>query len=172
MSPYMPNTVIAANTSIRLIQQIVVGVDGQAEIDFQSIPQTYAALRIVCAWRNEADVLATTGLRFNGDTAANYRTLIGGSEETGATSINFAFISASSSPWSTYVITDIPFSAGTALLKQTIGTFALIDSDDLGARTDVSGFWNSAAAINRVTLFIRAGTDFQAGSIVNLYGSV
>ena len=65
-----------ANT-YTLLETVTVGAAGAASVTFNSIPQTgYTDLVIKCSVRGTASALyASLAVRFNGDSAANYKNL-------------------------------------------------------------------------------------------------
>jgi len=169
-----------------VISDQTLGAD-TATISFNSIPNTYKHLEIICYGRiteNTGDDYAW--LQFNNDTGANYDfefAYFSGSSTTGSngntdqTGIKLAIFPAATSQRS--------LQAG--ITRITIANYAnttfekalLSDSGDASSgggwnntpfRTMHSGFWRNTAAITSILLYLPNGGNFRAGSRFTLYG--
>jgi hypothetical protein len=137
-----------------------------ANFDLTAIPQTYAHLRVILLHRLTGTGTAYSYVGFNGDTnAANYA-----SNGTGATSIG-AYVgqpalAGAAAFWFTSTIVDIPYYR-TPYSKTGTFWFAMNTS---GAGQGANAWaWNSAVAINRVTL-TPSLSQYAAGCRAMLYG--
>ena len=63
--------VAASTTSYESIATVTVGSGGAANVEFTSIPSTYAHLQVRAIFRN-ANATDTTFMRINSDTGSNY----------------------------------------------------------------------------------------------------
>ena len=149
-------------------------------ITFNSIPQGYKALQI------RFNVISGTAgdviqLRFNGDTAANYRyhTLRGNNGTASAGSVAsaqsqtriFGVVSGTVTTYPNVGIIDIIDYANTTKYE-TIRIFSGADNNTTtGGEINLnSGLWMSTAAVTSLTLF--SGANFNIGSTFALYGMV
>jgi len=158
-----------------LIQEIVAPSGGSATIDFTSIPGTYRHLELWFVARSEGaanDIL----LRFNNDSAANYRLEVlrgSGSSASAATlsaqtAANIASVPATGSGYDAHGKILFPYYATGAFNRLAVSSYGLYD----GSNSQVGAFsaqWSSTSAVTRITLFI-SGTDIKQGSIFSLYG--
>jgi len=145
-----------------------------ATVDFTSIPQTpYTHLRILYTLRTTSAVYAEVfGYRFNNDSGANYndpalnRTYIRSHYQYGIAGASKGGLDFSPGE---IVIQNY---ANTALWKgaYSIGSAADNGGDTFQGQGGCAGIWKSAAAINRVTIFVPSGASFAAGSRAYLYG--
>ena len=156
-----------SNAGFALIQDEDKTVDG-ASFDFTSIAATFKHLRIIAHLRGTTGAgTVAARLRFNNDSAGNYRdnngaaqtqiaiTVEGDTGPAGAFSIYVADIAnyASSAEWRAVTLTSSNVGAGATT-----------------ANGPVAGFWtNTAAAISRVTVLPDAN-NWLAGSRLTLYG--
>lgn len=171
---------------------LVVGIEriatvelagSQATIDFSGIPALYDDLELVLYARStaaaaSADVLLT----FNNDGGANYdhvRSVIRHSanlstgEGVADTKIQIGYASGATGPANAFDATEVVIPA----YRRTVGQKALRSKGTLKQGTatgtfyvmDVSGYWRSTAAINRLTLSLSSG-NFAAGTLAVLYG--
>jgi hypothetical protein len=153
----------------------------QASFDLSSIPSSYGALIIALYARGDTAASATgVNLRFNNDSAANYDfQTVAGSAATASSGETFASTSASigNMPAATAVgnlFSDvdvvIPHYAGSTNNKVLFSMTARKTSTTTGTMqvSDISAFWRSNAAINRVTILPAAG-NFVAGSRCTIY---
>jgi hypothetical protein len=153
-----------------------------ANVDITSISATYAHLMVVVYARGDTAATNTAlGVRFNGDTAANYdyQTLSGqgaavfAGEQFAQTSAIAGFMTANTAGanlFSAHCIF-IPHYAGSTNNKLALA----VSSTKTGTTAATmfvyltGGFWRSAAAVNRITLLPAAG-NFVAGTRVTIYG--
>lgn len=167
-----------------LIQDSSLGADGT--VSLTPIANSYKQLQLVCYLRTDrAATEDDLGVRFNGDTGANYdgysvkyngnTPTTAGAEALAATSIKLTNAvpgnNATANVFGSVTIT-IPNYAGTAnqkalhaLAGKKIGTAAGNMHVIHGA-----GAWRSTSAITRIDLLPLTGTNFKAGSRVTLYG--
>lgn len=144
-----------------------------ASVTFSSIPQGYTDLRIVM------NPSVTTGtdnicLRFNGDTTSNYsRTTLGGDGSTAQSARNssvtfyridfYGYLSTVPS----FVSVDVMNYNNSTTFKTAISR---VSNAGNGTSATVCLWRKTPEAINSVTLFTEASTNFAAGSTFTLYG--
>lgn len=155
-------------------------------ITFSNIPQTYTSLRLAILARTDTVGYPVTSImRFNGDSGNNYSRQemhdigTGGTPSTAtvATSVSAARIgiSADSSNAANnaavYVI-DIPSYTATTFFKTGVSLFGNTDQTTAGDNNvGVAVFtWQNTAAITSITLANFDGSNFIAGTSVQLYG--
>lgn len=156
------------------IYDATLGADA-ASVDITGIPSTYAHLMLVVYGRTtQATVESTLLLRFNGDTAGNYRhqrleasgTSVAGAQTDAATSIQLGHVPGASA-------TADFFGGGVAQILHYAGSadFKSLFSDTYNAATRSAngGLWKSIAAINQITV-LPGGGNLLAGTRVTLYG--
>jgi hypothetical protein len=182
LSPTAPGSTPAASGGLTQICDLTLGA-AQASFDTATIlggalPTTFANLLAFVQGRGDA--LATSEtlfMQFNGDTGANYDTeLFQGVNATASASAASAqvrifmgdFTAASATAGrSAQTRFEVANYNGTTFQKtvtgQTGSTTGALES------TPFSGFWRSAAAITRLTLFLASG-NFAAGTRFTLYG--
>jgi hypothetical protein len=163
-----------------LIEDKILSAD-TALLDFQNIPPTFAALKlIVYARSSNPGAFDTTYLRFNGDTSSIYDYVrvaaTGGGFQPGAAAnlggIGIGHTQGAGGPantWTMYEIT-IPNYANTFGHKNAIAHSMMKQGatvTDFFVQT-FAGWWRSTAAINRVNLFMT--NNFVVGSRATLYG--
>lgn len=152
-------------------------------IDFTSIPQFYAHLRIDVYSREDTAGLLTAGwtLRFNGDTGANYDyqfvqaygTTKVAAEGFAQTKLIPGVETANLAGANLFAPTTliIPHYAGTANNKDVLSSW----SCKYGTATNnlqvgfAGGFWRSNAAITSIKVYAD-GDNFRSGSRATLYG--
>lgn len=184
------NTVLGVNGSgtvawlggLQLIERVTVGVGGAASVTLPSagsIPSTFKTLVLEFLVRLDT-TLQTLQLRFNGDTGANYDSVItdfapgaGSAESFAATSARVGMCAGTAQPANSAnpgTIT-IPHYAGAVFHK--VGTAV---TGRIGARTtgnmvvETSLFdWRSASAITSVTLLPASG-NFIQDCVFTLWG--
>lgn len=152
-----------------------------ASIDFTGLPTSYAHLLVFLHGRGDtaaASVLAS--LRFNNDSAANYyfqRLFSSAATATAAESLAQTSMGVGALPAATAVVgfgggvmIAIPGYSGTSFAKGVIA----VNAAPLGTTTGTvvtdqrAGVWNSAVAINRITLLAGAG-NFAVGTRATVY---
>jgi hypothetical protein len=178
------NTYLQGNADsgfMRMLADTTLGSPA-ASIDFTSIPQTFAHLRLVLSARDTGAVtLARPIIRFNGDTAANYaahwiENLLGvatansSGVTTGLTCTQASGASATASLYGVNAI-DIPDYRGTTAYQEIAATFHACSTGGsaLGSAGSGGGFWNALAAVTRITI-VAGNTSFAAGTRATLYG--
>jgi hypothetical protein len=151
-----------------------------ASIDVTGINATYAHLRVVLYGRGDtAATEISVGMRFNGDTAANYDSEYvqgnGGTPQAAQTladtSIACGLVAAASATAGVFDGADfvIPAYAGTTGQKVVSGTYTTKRGTAGGLfAAAFGGWWRSTAAINQITLFPTAG-NFVAGTRLSIY---
>lgn len=141
-------------------------------VTFSSISQSYTDLFVVYKIKMASGGATNTGMRFNGDTAANYGTAAAYYTLNGvrgwASSVSQTAISLDNvdSTWTTITQIDINNYKSTNM-KKTI----LVQSAAPNSQVDYkTGSFNSTAAITSITLFNYSGTNFAVGSQFTIYG--
>ena len=149
--------------------------------DFTGIAGTFRHLQL------EYQLLATNGsavavlLQFNGDTGANYQYQVIAASATGpasvsqsapATAMRIGSAPQIASGWSGISVVHIPNYAATTFRKMIISISGRADGTGTGNMVveNDAGFWDNAAAITQLTIFPGAGSTFETGSRVTLYG--
>lgn len=166
-----------------LWSEIAAGAGGIASADFTSIPATFRHLHIEGMVRGaKAAAYDDFNMTINNDSGANYdreaaafyQTTHAIAENLGTTSwasiAQTAAASAAAGLFSYFHIR-IPYYADTNIQKVVLMEFADITANSTGsivARFE-TGFWRSAAAINRVT-FSYAGGNIAQYSRISMYG--
>ena len=160
----------------------VLLVAAAPSLDLSAIPQTFTHLQLVLSLRGDgAGVTQGVSLRFNNDaTAGAYQSELvsaAAAVVAAAEAINTNLITLGACPAATGIanhfsshtvgITNYRSAAAkvaeiTAATRQSTASGGLL-------RYLIGGFWASAAAINRVTVFPAAG-NFVSGSRATLYG--
>ena len=165
------------HSSYESIQTVTVGAGGASSVSFTSIPSTYKHLQLRCFVGINA--VNDYAMRFNGDTAGNYRqhNLYGdGSSATtynygnGATyiSLAFPFQGLNSSTSFAASVIDILDYNNTNKYKTTKALIG-IDRNSSGEVALESGLWLSTAAITQIDLLPTSSTFIQYSSFA-LYG--
>lgn len=167
---------------LRMLADSTLGA-GAANIDFTSIPATFAHLILEITARGDtAAASAELWMRLNGDTGANYDSVyaqirhsatLTTTEAIAAAQMNLGQIPAANAPANAFGAARIMLAhyAGTVAHKQATSQIAAV----LAAVTPAAFLylggsrWRNTAAINRVTLLPGAG-NFAAGTRVTLYG--
>jgi hypothetical protein len=179
------NTYLQGNADsgfMRMLADTTLGA-GAASIEFASIPATFAHLMLLIEGRGDAASLAANLLlRLNNDSGASQYTYgilnsggaaAGGADNASATSFFAGVIAAATATaaFSGLAAIWIPHYAGTTFLKRIQSQYGAQYATTAGnLNHGVSdGFWNSSAAVNRVTLLPASG-NFVAGTRATLYG--
>jgi len=148
-------------------------------VTFSSIPQTYTDLVLVM--QPAADVGdENVGIRFNGDTGANYSyTRLGANNTAGSVSSNrvsnFTRINtteaAGTSPnlGNLIIIANIMNYANATTYKTAINRSGQVGGTYNGAEI-FAGLWRNTAAINSITVMQGGTRTFLSGSTFTLYG--
>jgi hypothetical protein len=168
---------LSSGGAMEVIARSVVGVGGAATIDFTSIPATYENLRIELIGRGTAAAdTVDVGLRFNGDTGANYdysyiyaNASVGhnfAAAQTSAAILVRLLAANTTSPFVGAGVFDIIGYARTSLYKSGIGMSYV---PWVHNRIHGAAHWRSTAAINQVTLIPSSG-DFAQDTVATLYG--
>ena len=167
------------------LAEVLVGAGGQATISFTAIPGTYKHLLLLGQFQSDNagndDILLT----FNSDGGVNYSYSNGGTDyplggpsnpftggATGQTSILLYSATpgiAAALPGSLRL--EIPNYIGTTFNKLlTYQATAALGATGAIRTIFGSGVWLSTAAITRIDLVVRVGTEFNQGSYAALYG--
>ena len=167
----------AANTYTQ-IASTTLGAQA-ATVVFSSIPATYTDLILVMQPSANIDD-ENIGLRFNGDTGANYSyTRLGANNSAGSYSSNRV---TSFTRINTTEATGTSTSLGKLLIVANIMNYAnsttyknaIARSNQQGGTYNgvelFSGLWRNTAAITSVTVMQGSSRVFQPGSTFNLYG--
>jgi hypothetical protein len=155
-------------------------------VTFSSIPATYKHLQLRYTARSDrASSSDQLGLRFNGDTAANYwyqnLTSNGGGSVQGAgiissqaqTRLIDGQMAASTAVANLFTngVVDIVDYVSSAKSKTVRNIFGTTDNTNLVyAAGFMEGLWTTAAAVTSITLFPLNGPNFVSGSRFSLYG--
>ena len=171
----------AAGDLVKLSEQIVSG-SAAASITFASIVGTYRHLEMLFIGRGDVSAgNANFGVRFNGDSGANYdiQQIQGNNTTPGAygvpaqTSINPFFIAGNTAPAGAVGTTRLLIYdyARAVWRKQVQGENYLDTADSAGGSytTLGGGVWRSTAAITSITLISISG-NFAVGTLATLYG--
>lgn len=165
-----------------LISQ-TVAESAVANFDLTSIPGTYESLRLVIQARGDTAATGTPMLlRFNNDSGANYNWqrdyaagATGQDSGAGATSVTAGYLVAATAPSGDALTSDIliPGYARTVFNKSfvVVSTSRIATGSSGVISSNIGGYWNSTAAITRITLIPTAG-NFITDSVVSLYGMV
>lgn len=157
------------------IDRQVLGSDA-ASVTFSSIPGTYNHLKILATARGTTGAASVdVGIRFNGDTGANYRS--DRENRFGATGASTSYGQAGQIPAATFTasyadlidltVTDY---ALTTFYKTYMSLNAIAQSASPYAYYQTSnGFWLNTAAVTSITLLPTAAS-FLTGSSFTLYG--
>ena len=142
-----------------------------ATVTFSNIPQNYTDLVVVFDGTNVTG-LASTGLRFNGDTGNNYsKTLIDGSGSAASsdrdTNASAAYVGVNSNISGNTIINIMNY-ANTTTYKTILGRGNVPGSSVVGVRAGV-GLWRNTAAITSVSV-INGAYNWTSGSTFTLYG--
>lgn len=185
-TPTMYNTYLQGNADSGYMRMIAdsTAVGAVASFDFASIPQTFAHLMVVLEARGDtAGNLVSACVRFNNDSGASqysYAAILNTSASADGTLDNTSntlgllgavpAAAAAAQLAGTTSFTVQRYAGGT-LLKRWLAQYGTQYASTTGAWQMglTSGFWNSSAAITRVTLFPASG-NFVAGSRATIYG--
>jgi hypothetical protein len=146
----------------------VILTSSQNSIEFTNLPSTYRDLILIITLRN-CTTGAYPGIRFNGDSGANYSRIgiRGNASTTTAYSVSSESAAFCDGPTADEVIR-INVMDYTATDKfKTLLTRADSTTDNAGA---VAGRWASTAAINRLTVTPTNSDTYGTGSTFTLYG--
>jgi hypothetical protein len=163
------------------IASVSVGVLGASSIDFTSIPATYTDLVLKCSIRGVVAALnVPLGVRFNGDSGANYRNLaIQGSgasaisySQTSQTNFNIGNGTGATATANTFGSTDVYIPNYTSSNQKSISSDDVMENNaTTGYQTLTASLWTGTSAINRITIADYSGsTLFAQYSTVTLYG--
>jgi hypothetical protein len=140
-------------------------------ITLNTLPTSYTHLKLICAIPAVGSSAGRTGLRFNGDSAANYHYLQAGSTNTSTSSdtadgVAYALTGYNAGSNGMQVI-DIHGYRSTAFNKSIYSHMG----DTYPERGWMVSTWNNTAAITTIEVFCLAGT-FPAGTNITIYGIV
>lgn len=154
---------------------------GASVIDFTSIPATYTDLLMLCSTRASGNAL-DNGLRFNNDGSAIYSfTQLQTGASTGtpgaARNSNATLARAGGIEPSTYTAgvfnstsVYIPNYANTTIYKSFIAEGVNENNSTTNYAWFHAGLYRSTSAINRISFYVEAGGNMDAGSMISLYG--
>lgn len=167
-----------ANPAMQLIKTITVGAGGSPTIDFTGIPQVgFTDLMLVVSARSSRALLTDNlFVKFNNlTTNLSGRILYGNgtaASSDSSTSVAYNAVGEGSSMTTNAfgnMTVYIPnYSGNTAKSMSTESVTETAGSESYQNIT--SSNWNSAAAINQITLYWGVGPDFVEGSTASLYG--
>lgn len=179
------NSEVGQNLNLGVFRQLAETVlsGAASSIDFTSIPATFRHLMLVIDTRLTGAVTgAAVGVRFNGDSGANYDmqflqannlTVSSGQTLAGTSIANIGSVPGASATagLSGLIVATIPNYRGTTFQK-TIESRNTLKRSTAAADFFVQafgGWWRSAAAINQITLIPGSG-NFDVGTVATLYG--
>ena len=155
--------------------------------DVTSISASYDHLYLVTSLRTDdsgSDYIDGAGLRFNGDTGANYSyqtcnagtSAVTGVRGTGDTSIEYLYGATTADSladtFGTMTIW-IPNYSGTVGFKQIASRWTVPNNSDTNYQWfigNVAGLWADTSAIDQITLIPLDGPNFVQYSTFTLYG--
>lgn len=167
---------------VQISQQVLASAT--ASVTFSSIPATYTTLILVVNGRlSDSALFGAIGIRFNGDTGANYdQQAIQGLGSTaqafGGSAQTYGFIgrlpgaTASTSDAGEITIW-VPGYAATTFNKLARGNNGYFETQGTTGTyftVQASAQWRNTAAVTSATLFDQAGGNFVTGSTFTLYG--
>jgi hypothetical protein len=164
-----------------LLDEVVVGGAGAANIAFSGIAGTYRSLKIIWAGRTTNASAQAVGMQFNADTAANYDSE--SADWASTTGTAFQAVAATSIRIGAVVPSGAPagnFTQGEIVIYNYANTNYNTDCSIRSSRVDAhssgnvhieidTGHWRSTAAITAITLTPAAG-NFPEHSRATLYG--
>lgn len=184
MTPLSLGIFASANTTIgtsfESISTVTIGAGGSANVEFTSIPSTYAHLQIRIFGRsNRTSVVDAVNVRFNSDTGFNYAEhwLYGDGSSalaygSGGTSyISTARIAGDSAGSNVFgsIIIDVLDYTNTNKFT-TIRSLGGTDNNGSGEVDFISGLWRNTNAVTSITLYPGTSTNWKQYSHVALYG--
>jgi hypothetical protein len=169
----------AAASALTLLSTTTLGSAGT--FDITGISGSYNDLIVVLIGRS-AGTGGLVNMLLNNDTGGNYNnerivgsgTSVAAAESRGATSWAYSTLPGSGDLANSFVAlcwTFLGYSS-TTWLKMILWEHALVLSASAGQLNNnrSSGYWNSTAAINRITVTAAAGADLATGSQLRIYG--
>jgi hypothetical protein len=166
---------------VRPIADLLLGAPA-AQMDFTSIPATFAHLLLVVYARGDTSATATNlSMRFNADGGANYQIeyILGtGSTVTAVEALAQSVLYCGGMPAATatanfFGATSIlipHYAQGTSHKSAEInGGYRTVATTGGGNTQKISGWWSNVSIINEVNVFPLVG-NFIAGSRAILYG--
>jgi hypothetical protein len=166
--------------SFTLIQTVTLG-SNQANIDFNSIPQTYTDLLLVSSMRSSSSNAEDGWIQFNGDTGGNYSFIrlyatgsgsaqsdsFGGTGTAGrVTRIVPSTYTANTFSSSQLYIPNYSVSGQKYISSETVEENNATGS----AQFIYATTWNGPAAITSIKLGVLGGSNFLQHSSASLYG--
>ena len=170
------------NKNMALIQAVTVGAGGAADIQFNSIPQTYTDLVVMLSGRTTAngDSYGEFDLSFNGaptGTAYTWRRLLGNGVSassavgTSQGAINLWQITGSGATASTFGNASIYIPNYTSSNNKSVSVDGVTENNATQAvATLYAGLWSSSSAITSLRLTVSYGASFAEYSTAYLYG--
>lgn len=165
----------------QLIADSTLGADGT--FDFQNIPATFKNLHILTSLRTDnAATFDRVYCRLNNDSGANYDYILvelrnaatAFVEGLGTTEIWIAQCAGSTSVASDFAVSEITMIDYLASKNKDILTYGGNRGSAATGLIRLYNFythWRSTSAINRITIYPGIGTNFKAGSRIQIYGS-
>jgi len=164
---------------MRLIRTAVVGAGGQGAIDFDSIPETFTDLVLLCSLRGNANqIYDQMKITFNGSSSGYLRTDLYGDGTTAGVSFQAtdAFFMASAGNGATSTANTFSNDMVT-IFNYRSNLNKRIMSDSVGENNANSAFaviysggWNNSAPITSISIAPRTGTLWVENSKISLYG--
>ena len=143
-----------------LIQQQTLG-SAAPSVTFNSIPQTYKALRLCISGRLSSGSPASTVLSFNGNTLNRATRDMYADLSSGATDTASVFSSS---------IIEIPDYTSASAYKSSIADCASENNSSVAYLDAVSNLWSDTTAITSLTCTAGGGVNYATASSFTLYG--
>lgn len=173
-----------AGASGAVTQLVSTTLGGAGTFDATSISGAYNDLIVVLVARDStASGTTTPVVTVNNDTGANYynerftvnsTTAVSGAESAGGTALGCIRLSGSSATANLFASVEIviPGYASTTWTKTLHTRSAYASALSAGGMNimQAAAFWNSTAAINRITITGSAGANLATGSMLRIYG--
>jgi len=173
---------VVAGGALTLLSSTTLGSAGT--FDVSGIPQTYNDLILVLIARSsDAGANDTVFIRLNNDSASNYYlqrvrgfgTTVEATGGAASNALNYGIVPSAGSPVAglfgahTWVV----YGYASTVWKKTvsadvIGPFGTATTNIY--KEQLGGYWNSTAAVNRITISAVTGTNFVTGSQLRIYG--
>ena len=172
-----PYAFLAAGGDFESIATVSVGSGGAAEIEFTSIPASFAHLQVRMLLRSDtAAVQSTSKIEINGDTGANYKghELRGDGSTASATNTSGIRVhvtpaaSAAANIFGACII-DIPDYANTSK-NTTVRVLGSHDRNGAGQVNLYSGLWINTSAVTSLKFTDEGAGNFVQYSTAALFG--
>lgn len=167
-----------------LLADTLVAGSAVASVDLTSIPAHWTHLKLIVSGRSSTAALTDyVRFRFNNDSTAIYNwqnlswinTTVGSGPAVSQTGIIGLIVAAASATANVAGGGEVLIAnyAATTFHKTLEHSVASVSADDTATNQQLhlfGGRWRSTAAINRITLTLNSGANFEIGTRVTLYG--